>query len=382
MLLFKLEYNHNNIYFQKKNNREVKLFMKTYTSVIFWMRTIACLSIVLIHAITTTFSKMDFVGHGTAIRIFQLLLMFSTPLFVFISEFLLAKNYHVKTKPGFFKNKLIYLGIPYIVVNLAISYFYFEPETLEDYFGHVSNTMFHGGTVTYFIVIIFQFYILHILFAKYIIKWKPIPVIIGATIFATLYWAFREFVPPSENPILGLFWGREGWMLFLGWISYFLLGFYTGIYYESLMKNIKKYTWLIIFGAILSAGILISNYLFGVSTWVESKRFDIPFYVTMVILLFFLFSSYVKYVPKFVLFISNYSFCIYLVHYFFVHDLGLLRADSSLRNIAFTFILTVTISVCLAYVFNLFKFGKFMVGGIGHINYDKVYESYKHGKMD
>ncbi len=382
MLLFKLEYNHNNIYFQKRNNREVKLFMKTYTSVIFWMRTIACLSIVLIHAITTTFSKMDFVGHGTAIRIFQLLLMFSTPLFVFISEFLLAKNYHVKTKPGFFKNKLIYLGIPYIVVNLAISYFYFEPETLEDYFGHVSNTMFHGGAVTYFIVIIFQFYILHILFAKYIIKWKPIPVIIGATIFATLYWAFREFVPPSENPILGLFWGREGWMLFLGWISYFLLGFYTGIYYESLMKNIKKYTWLIIFGAILSAGILISNYLFGVSTWVESKRFDIPFYVTMVILLFFLFSSYVKYVPKFVLFISNYSFCIYLVHYFFVHDLGLLRADSSLRNIAFTFILTVTISVCLAYVFNLFKFGKFMVGGIGHINYDKVYESYKHGKMD
>lgn len=382
MLLFKLEYNHNNIYFQKKNNLEVKLFMKTYTSVIFWMRTIACLSIVLIHAITTTFSKMDFVGHGTAIRIFQLLLMFSTPLFVFISEFLLAKNYHVKTKPGFFKNKLIYLGIPYIVVNLAISYFYFEPETLDDYFGHVSNTMFHGGAVTYFIVIIFQFYILHILFAKYIIKWKPIPVIIGATIFATLYWAFREFVPPSENPILGLFWGREGWMLFLGWISYFLLGFYTGIYYESLMKNIKKYTWLIIFGAILSAGILISNYLFGVSTWVESKRFDIPFYVTMVILLFFLFSSYVKYVPKFVLFISNYSFCIYLVHYFFVHDLGLLRADSSLRNIAFTFILTVTISVCLAYVFNLFKLGKFMVGGIGHINYDKVYESYKHGKMD
>ncbi len=382
MLLFKLEYNHNNIYFQKKNNREVKLFMKTYTSVIFWMRIIACLSIVLIHAITTTFSKMDFVGHGTAIRIFQLLLMFSTPLFVFISEFLLAKNYHVKTKPGFFKNKLIYLGIPYIVVNLAISYFYFEPETLDDYFGHVSNTMFHGGAVTYFIVIIFQFYILHILFAKYIIKWKPIPVIIGATIFATLYWAFREFVPPSENPILGLFWGREGWMLFLGWISYFLLGFYTGIYYESLMKNIKKYTWLIIFGAILSAGILISNYLFGVSTWVESKRFDIPFYVTMVILLFFLFSSYVKYVPKFVLFISNYSFCIYLVHYFFVHDLGLLRADSSLRNIAFTFILTVTISVCLAYVFNLFKLGKFMVGGIGHINYDKVYESYKHGKMD
>ncbi|CFO27999.1 intercellular adhesion protein C [Staphylococcus aureus] len=102
----------------------------------------------------------------------------------------------------------------------------------------------------------------------------------------------------------------------------------------------------------------------------------------MVILVFFLFSSYIKYVPKFILFISNYSFCIYLTHYFFVHDLGLLRADSSIRNIVFNFIITLVVSVCLAYLFNLFKFGKFIVGGIGNIKYDSVYESYKHGKMN
>ncbi|PTI66977.1 adhesion protein [Staphylococcus shinii] len=356
--------------------------MKTYTSVIFWMRTIACLSIVLIHSITTTFSKMDFVGHGTTIRVFQLLLMFSTPLFVFISEFLLAKNYHVKTKPGFLKNKLIYLGIPYILINLGISYFYFEPKTLTQFMHNVGDTMFHGGAVTYFIVIIFQFYILHILFAKYLIKCKPIPMIIGSIIFATFYWAFRQYVPQSENDLLGLFWEREGWMLFLGWISYFLLGFYTGIYYEAFMKNIKRFTWPIIIGFIIALSILIGNYLLGISTWVESKRFDIPFYVTMVILVFFLFSSYIKYVPKFVLYISNYSFCIYLTHYFFVHDLGLLRVDSSIRNIAFNFIITLVISICLAYLFNLFKFGTLVVGGIGNIKYDSVYESYKHGKMN
>ncbi|RIN34657.1 adhesion protein, partial [Staphylococcus succinus] len=73
---------------------------------------------------------------------------------------------------------------------------------------------------------------------------------------------------------------------------------------------------------------------------------------------------------------------IYLIHYFFVHNLGLLRADSSLRNIAFNFIITITISICLAYLFNLFKFGKFIVGGIGHVKYETVYESYKNDKMD
>ncbi|MCE3315526.1 adhesion protein, partial [Staphylococcus aureus] len=40
--------------------------MKTYTSVIFWMRAIACLSIVIIHSITTTFSKMHSVPHSTS----------------------------------------------------------------------------------------------------------------------------------------------------------------------------------------------------------------------------------------------------------------------------------------------------------------------------
>ncbi|GAA6822754.1 acyltransferase family protein [Helicobacter pylori] len=356
--------------------------MKTYTSVIFWMRTIACLSIVLIHSITTTFIQSDNLGKGTLIRIVQLLLMFSTPLFVFISEFLLAKNYHTTIKNGFFKDKLIYLGIPYVFINIGISYFYYKPDSFKAFMGHLNDTMFHGGAVTYFIVIIMQFYLLHFFFAKYLVRWKPIPMIIGTTIFATLYWAFRQFVPPAHGDILSMFWDREGWMLFLGWISYFVLGFYTGVYYETLMKNIKKYTISIIIGTILAAGLLICNYVFGVSTWVESKRFDIPIYVTMVILMFFLFSSYVKYVPKFILFISNYSFCIYLLHYFFVNQLGMLREDSAIRNIAFTFIITLTVAICLAYLLNLFKFGKYIVGGIGHIKYEKVYESYKLGKMD
>ena len=32
---------------------------------------------------------------------------------------------------------------------------------------------------------------------------------------------------------------------------------------------------------------MFSNYLLGISTWVESKRIDTPIYVTMIILLFF-----------------------------------------------------------------------------------------------
>ena len=110
-------------------------------------------------------------------------------------------------------------------------------------------------------------------------------------------------------------------MIFIGWLSYFLLGFYMGYHYEKLMNHIQKYTIHIVSGTVIVTIFVVCNYLFGILTLVDSKRFDTPIYVTMVILLFFLIASYFKYVPRFIIFISNYSFSIYLIHYFFVHRL-------------------------------------------------------------
>ena len=177
--------------------------------------------------------------------------------------------------------------------------------------------MFHGGTLTYFIVIIFQFYLLHIIFAKHLVKLNPIKLVIYSLIITTLFWAMRNFIPAPESIYFNWLWQREGWMIFIGWLSYFLLGFYMGYHYEKLMNHIHNpycerngncYHFV------------VCNYLFGILTLVDSKRFDTPIYVTMVILLFFLIASYFKYVPRFIIFISNYSFSIYLIHYF-VHRL-------------------------------------------------------------
>ncbi|MUN94265.1 acyltransferase family protein [Staphylococcus borealis] len=355
--------------------------MRVYTSIIFWMRTIACLSVVMIHTITTTFYKFDMPNEGYLLRIFQLLLLYATPMFVFISEFLLAKQYKTKVKDGFFKQKLLTLGIPYIIINLGLAYVYGHPKNFGDYMDSVVFMMFRGGTLTYFIVIIFQFYLLHVLFAKYLVKLNPIKLIIYSLIITSLFWAMRNFIPAPESIYFNWLWQREGWMIFVGWLSYFLLGFYMGYHYEKLMSNIQKYTVHIVSGTIIVTIFVIFNYLFGILTLVDSKRFDTPIYVTFVILLFFLIASYFKYVPRFIIFISNYSFSIYLIHYFFVHRLGALH-DHPLLNILFTFTLTVTFSICIAYVMNLSKFGKFIVGGIGKMKYETYYQSYKQNLVD
>ena len=154
-----------------------------------------------------------------------------------------------------------------------------------------------------------------------------------------------------------------------------------GYNYEKLMSNIQKYTVHIVSGTIIVTIFVIFNYLFGILTLVNSKRFDTPIYVTLVILLFFLIASYFKYVPRFIIFISNYSFSIYSIHYFFVHRLGALH-DHPLLNILFTFTLTVTFSICIGYVMNLSKFGKYIVDDIGKMKYETYYQSYKQNLVD
>ena len=145
--------------------------------------------------------------------------------------------------------------------------------------------MFHGGAVTYFIVIIFQFYLLHWLFSKYLIGLNPIKMIVISILITTMYWAMRTFISPPNNPILAAIWDREGWMIFIGWLSYFLLGFYIGTYYEAFMNKIKDYTWHIIIGAFLSIILCFKLYI-GYKHMGRIKRVDTPIYVTMVILLF------------------------------------------------------------------------------------------------
>lgn len=102
-------------------------------------------------------------------------------------SFLLAKQYKTKVKENFFKQKLLTLGIPYIIINMGLAYVYGHPKNFQDYLESVGFMMFHGGTLTYFIVIIFQFYLLHVLFAKYLVKLNPIKLIIYSLVITSLF---------------------------------------------------------------------------------------------------------------------------------------------------------------------------------------------------
>src|SRR5699024_11866503 len=120
-------------------------------------------------------------------------------LFVFISEFLLAKQYKAQVKEGFVKQKLLTLGIPYVIINLLVAYTYGHPNNLKEYLESVKFMMFHGGTLTYFIIIIFQFYALQMMFAKYLVKLNPFKLIIYSLIINTLFWSMRTIIDVNDT---------------------------------------------------------------------------------------------------------------------------------------------------------------------------------------
>src|SRR5699024_11802370 len=89
------------------------------------------------------------------------------------------------------------------------------------------------------------------------------------------------------------------------------------------------------------------------------------------ILMFFLLNSYIKYVPKFILFISNYSFSIYLLHLVFLNKMTML-SNNVWEDILFKFIITITLSICVGYLVNITKYGKYLVGNIVNTKHESI----------
>ena len=64
-------------------------------------------------------------------------------------------------------------------------------------------------------------------------KFNPFKIIIFSLIITTLFWAMRTFITPPDTIYVNWLWHREGWMIFIGWLSYFFLGFI----WDTIMKN-------------------------------------------------------------------------------------------------------------------------------------------------
>lgn len=336
------------------------------------LRTIACLTVVLCHSLESALA-IFYTPEASSMgkNVLYLVLMatfFATPAFVFMSEFLLGKKYHSHIPNGFLRKRAKYLLLPYLFMSIVYGFINAPSNTPESIFIQVLKSVFLADSTVYFIIIIFQFYVLHAIFYKKLNGWNPFKVLIISLILNVLYLSIFNFIdPPTNNDIYSYIWRRGYYIPFFAWIFYFSLGFYVGKNFELIKKKISANS--AIFKISLTTGILfmvvIINRYFKIIEVTSSKRVDMLLYTTCVIFLVFALTTLLKRIPTSIIIFSNYSFSIYLLHKIFIgffESLGWADNLNIIVYIVLIFILSVALSVFVSYLLNLSKFGKFLVG--------------------
>ncbi|RIO09168.1 acyltransferase family protein [Mammaliicoccus sciuri] len=341
---------------------------KTILYEIYWLRTIACLAVVGVHAITSgliLFPEERLALSGYSLYTIQMALMFGTPAFIFISEFLFAKSYPDGLPEGFFKKRVQYLLIPYFSMSIIYGIVFAENWKASTIIVNTLQNLFLGNFVAYFIPVIFQFYILHALLHKNLQKWTPQKVFILAFIINALYLAYFQATEPPISQ-LEYFWNRGHWILLPAWLFYFVLGYYSGHYHEKLIEYLKKYKFLVFIAPMITLAIVIILRYLGLPDLTSSKRVDIIFYTTSLIFLIIYLTSKLKTAPKIVLFISKYSFSIYLLHKLLIDNIVQITNNIYLHTLI-TFVLGILFSIFVSYLFNKIPYGQFIVGKVAKI---------------
>ncbi len=330
------------------------------------IRVIACLSVVLLHSIK--FSTGDSAEGAVEFGLWSLagLLSFGTSTFVFISALVLAYSYPKNLPNGFYMKRIRFLFIPFAC--MAVFYAIISGLTKDWSIPKLIVYNLLGAYHGWFVLVIFQFYVLHQLYAKYIDRFRP-SVVLGVSLLINVaYLAFFNLVPAPGGQLAAYIWERGYWMPFTGWLFYFSLAYYCGKNYKQFVAVLERYKWWIIAALPITAGIVVYNNAFS-SFGFGSKRVDmIGFTVVMILLLFLAFRG-VKRIPPIVTLISQYSFGIYLVHWFFLDMMD--RAVEKLgiplgyAEIPLLFILGIALCIATIWVFNhVVPFGQYVVGRI------------------
>lgn len=218
---------------------------------LYYIRAIAALGILIIHATGTFALHSEFNSKAMYLGVIaNQFFRFGSPIFMMISGLVLFYNYRSMDEfdpKGFYKKKLLYIVIPYILWSIIYfvykDYYNATPFTFDRIRILVAEVL--SGNVfshLYFMVLILQFYIVLPLFIKILIKpMKENPIKLTLILFslqAIILIYGRYFRNLNAKGIVRLF-NIYYWKSIFGWFFYFLGGGILGIHYDKIVEFIE-----------------------------------------------------------------------------------------------------------------------------------------------
>jgi len=322
--------------------------------------------------------------------LFLTLSRFGVPAFVLISGFASSYETNASSTVGKYFKRLRKILVPYIFWSVFFSFYniYLNPKAFGSWNKFSVNTLFSllKGDAMYhlwFMVLILQFCLLSPLIKRFINRFEKnklnwaflLPILILGQM--GLMWIYINFLPSlyheKGNSILNaLILNRD--KIFIFWIFYYILGIFAAKNYSNLVKLLHKYKIVILLGFISTfiylalEGIKYSSH--DVSGYSINSIITSPIYPKMIIFLLlaislmFLLSSKITtkkpVLKKYLCIVADNSFRAYLIHpifvrYFTITIKNLFYNQSSLLEIAVSFILTAAATIITAILLGKIK---------------------------
>lgn len=314
-----------------------------------YARAIFCLIIVILHSMTGFLNDSNITYNQKMTYSFvQVLLLFATPCFIILSETLLGMRYSNYIPKNFFGKRIKYILIPYLFFAFFVSFnLYFDGSSDKSIWEIILGIVIQGKFFGWFILVIFQFYILHALFYKFLSKVKPIYPLVFSFIISFIH-SYLMY-----NNLSYFQWWDSIYPLFTRtiifyWLFYFIVGFYVGKYYDQILIFLKeKIKYFVIIW--LLAIVYIAFNFFHLKVYLnESNRYDLLLFssLSFLFIIYFVKKFGNKEIP-FMMMVSEVSFFIYLSHQIIVDYVSKSLAAFVYHPILF-FILTTTFTLAFS----------------------------------
>ncbi|WP_239748680.1 acyltransferase family protein [Mammaliicoccus sp. A-M2] len=332
-----------------------------------YVRAIFCLIIVGVHILSRYLNDVELQDHNRMIVVtFQILILFGTPCFIILSESLISMVYKDKLPKNFLVKRFKYIMIPYFSIGTFYVYSKYKLGSNEESFWHLfKENLLIGDWDGWFVMAIFQFYILHLIFHKILSKANPIIMIVISFVISLTHSYLMYDNDAYSN------WWNDFYPLFhrtniLYWLFYFVFGYYLGKYYNEVLSFMeKKLKWLVVSLVILALSIIYSIYQNDV-TFVQSNRYDILIYSALVFIFILVISKKLaNFNISFLFFIGEISFFIYLTHKIMLYYMAKYTfhfIDQFFMYNITTYIFALSLSVGLAVVLSFLPFSRFIIG--------------------
>lgn len=346
-------------------------------------RTVAFMAVALQHVLGA-YQRTDISGWESAvISVLFLATKFAVPAFVFASGIVLFYNYYERIDYlKFIVKRVREILVPYILWS-ALYYIYYTPQDNRNAGGYIRALLLgEGGYHLWYIIMIFQFYLLFPVYIAVFKKTEKHFAIKGRVvifcIFAALYSAYillPSYLLPygivkPQNPVIKFLFADYITRNSISYVFYFVLGGVVALNLEQTRMLLKKHSVIIISAFAVSFALLELLYykkgFSGGKISLAYPSFFKPHYFLLTVLC--IFSLYRLAMADWVQksrsscvfkFIGNHSYQAYLAHAYAINIVaGLIyRSGISFRPVVYglIFLGCITVSLCMAFLFRFIK---------------------------